>query len=243
MAEIVGVAIAPAVQPVRYLRIGRALFDIIVCVVACRASSSDRDALLPALDPDRASLRCGAASASSILTRPRAIFSGGAASRAAGLARHDTIRACVIFPVPTTHWLAGSVINNQSLLCCSTAICFGCDRWGLFIGMQTSRGDIELFDGQAAPVEDRRVAGSDRRSASRLKTLKGAQVVWRAAVPVRCVVRNQSGTGACLEVLDPIPGVFDLVFDGDTSRHPCHVIWRRKNRVGVRFDRQPSTTD
>jgi hypothetical protein len=89
-----------------------------------------------------------------------------------------------------------------------------------------------------ALIDDRRVAAEDRRGAPRLRTLKGAQIIWPTAAPVKCLVRNLSTTGATLELLNPVPGTFELVFDGDQSRRSCSVVWRRETRIGVRF--QPS---
>src|ERR671914_248998 len=87
-------------------------------------------------------------------------------------------------------------------------------------------------------TDDRRVARSDRRATPRLRTLKGAQIVWPTAAPVRCIVRNLSATGASLELHSPVPSSFELVFDGDQSRRSCSVVWRRETRIGVAF--QPS---
>jgi len=96
-----------------------------------------------------------------------------------------------------------------------------------------------VVDNQVAPViddrRDRSASRGDRRISSRLRTLKGAQIVWPTAAPVKCVVRNLSQTGASLEVHGPVPGAFELVFDGDQSRRLCHVVWRGETRIGVKF--------
>jgi hypothetical protein len=84
-------------------------------------------------------------------------------------------------------------------------------------------------------VEEHRVTVSDRRESPRMRTLKGAQIVWPTAPPVKCTVRNLSTTGAALEVQSPVPGTFELVFDGDQSRRSCRVVWRRETRIGVQF--------
>ncbi len=47
------------------------------------------------------------------------------------------------------------------------------------------------------------------------------------------MVHNLSVGGACLEVNEPIPDVFLLVLDDDPQA--CRVVWRKANRVGVRF--------
>ena len=110
---------------------------------------------------------------------------------------------------------------------------------------KTRVGDTDLIEPRVAPVIDNRVAPviddrrvksrGDRRIASRLRALKGAQIVWPTAAAVKCVVRNLSQTGASLEVHGPVPGAFELVFDGDQSRRLCHVVWRGETRIGVKF--------
>jgi PilZ domain len=85
------------------------------------------------------------------------------------------------------------------------------------------------------PIDDRREAPRDRRTAKRRKTLKGAEIIWPTGLPVRCVVRNLSDDGASLEVHSPVPSTFDLIFDNDQTRHACQVVWRRETRVGVKF--------
>ena len=70
---------------------------------------------------------------------------------------------------------------------------------------------------------------------SRMRTLKGAQIVWPTGVPVNCIVRNLSTAGASLEVQSPVPNTFELVFAGDQSRRSCRVVWRRETRIGVQF--------
>ncbi len=106
--------------------------------------------------------------------------------------------------------------------------------------METKIGAAVISDGE---IEDRRGSVDDRRSSPRKKTLRGAQIFWRtgAAVvwptgaPIKCVVRNFTETGAKIEVYSPVPEEFDLLFDCDQSRRSCHVVWRRKNQIGVRF--------
>jgi hypothetical protein len=83
---------------------------------------------------------------------------------------------------------------------------------------------------------DRRTADRDRRSSPRVRTLKGAQIIWPNGFPIRCTVRNISETGAKLEVHEPIlQNTFDLVFDLDQSRHSCRVVWRKEPFMGVKF--------
>ena len=89
-------------------------------------------------------------------------------------------------------------------------------------------------------VEEHRVADSNRRESLRMRTLKGAKIVWPTGVPINCIVRNLSTSGASLEVQSPVPSAFELVFEGDQSRRSCCVIWRRETRIGVKFQSSKS---
>jgi hypothetical protein len=119
------------------------------------------------------------------------------------------------------------------------------NRCGLFaspaggLHMKTLEDDASLIDDRriaAKPViKDRREGASNRRRVNRMRTLKGAQIVWPTAAPVTCVVRNLSKIGAALELQTPVANNFELVFDGDQSRRSCVVVWRRPGRIGVKF--------
>ena len=77
---------------------------------------------------------------------------------------------------------------------------------------------------------------SERRTKDRQRVLKAGRIVFNGGASVLdCTVRNVSGTGACLVVVNAltIPAEFELQFDGD--RQPSEVVWRQANRVGVRF--------
>ena len=52
-----------------------------------------------------------------------------------------------------------------------------------------------------------------------------------------CLIRNQSETGAALEVVSPvgIPGQFTLLIAAQRVR--CTVIWRTEKLIGVKFHR------
>ena len=75
----------------------------------------------------------------------------------------------------------------------------------------------------------------DRRMSPRINTLKGGQIVWPNGVPVKCIIRNLSRTGAKLEVSSPVPHTFELVFDDDQSRRSCRVVWQKETQMGVNF--------
>jgi hypothetical protein len=78
--------------------------------------------------------------------------------------------------------------------------------------------------------------GRPRRRLPRSKTFKGAELLWPNGVPVKCIVRNISETGAKLEVFGPVlRNVVDLIFDQDHSKRSCRVVWRKERMVGVEF--------
>jgi hypothetical protein len=96
--------------------------------------------------------------------------------------------------------------------------------------------ELELDRRGVGSSDPRREATTPRRKSPRMRTLKGAQLVWLTGGPVKCIVRNLSEGGACLEVHGLIPhNTFDLIFDSDQSRYSCAVVWRRPPRMGVKF--------
>jgi len=77
---------------------------------------------------------------------------------------------------------------------------------------------------------------AEARSVSRHRVLKAGTIDFMGGGAIDCTVRNLSATGAALEVTSQtgIPEKFALVVD---DQHlPCHVIWRKGYRIGVRFD-------
>jgi hypothetical protein len=96
--------------------------------------------------------------------------------------------------------------------------------------------DDRRAENQSPQAEQRRGPDNTRRRAPRIKTLKGAQIISPNAVPLRCVVRNISETGACIEVYEPVlQNTFELVFDLNQARRTCRVMWRKHPRMGVQF--------
>ncbi len=91
---------------------------------------------------------------------------------------------------------------------------------------------------QLAEIDDRRKT-ADRRKSSRKRILKVGRTFWPNGDSSECIVCNLSDTGAQLELRGPVPNLFDLVVDGDSSRRPCSVVWRKANRIGVKFQ-EPS---
>jgi hypothetical protein len=54
---------------------------------------------------------------------------------------------------------------------------------------------------------------------------------------IACLIRNQSETGAALEVVSAIelPAQFTLLVAPDRTRHSCTIIWRMGKMIGVKF--------
>ena len=94
-----------------------------------------------------------------------------------------------------------------------------------------------LTDGRSAEVDeiDDRRSVPDRRELSRRKVLRGGRAVWPNGDSTKVIVYNLSDTGARLEICGPVPNTFDIVIDGDQYPLSCRVVWRRVNRIGVKF--------
>lgn len=77
----------------------------------------------------------------------------------------------------------------------------------------------------------------ERRSKSRHRVLKAGTIEFGGGA-IDCTVRNFSETGAALDVTSPlgIPEHFTLVIPVDDAHRPCHVVWRKEKRIGVKFD-------
>jgi hypothetical protein len=73
------------------------------------------------------------------------------------------------------------------------------------------------------------------RTFSRHRVLKAGTIEFGGGA-INCMVRNQSATGAALDVASPvgIPEHFTLIADG--LRLPCCIIWRKEKRIGIAFD-------
>lgn len=78
---------------------------------------------------------------------------------------------------------------------------------------------------------------NEHRKAQRRRVLKTGTISINRTAAIDCRVRNQSGAGACLDVVSPlgIPDDFELVTGDDHIPHPCHVVWRSEKRIGVAF--------
>ncbi len=77
---------------------------------------------------------------------------------------------------------------------------------------------------------------TEKRSTPRRRVLKSGSILFGGGA-IDCVIRNESGSGAALEVASPlgVPTEFDLMEVGsDASRH-CLIVWRTLTRIGVKF--------
>jgi hypothetical protein len=92
-------------------------------------------------------------------------------------------------------------------------------------------------DADANDIDDRRTT-PDRRRGSRRKVLKVGRAFWPNADSSECLVHNVSEEGAQLQLRGVVPNVFDLLIEGDSWLRTCSVVWRKANRVGVRFQEE-----
>ena len=79
-------------------------------------------------------------------------------------------------------------------------------------------------------------AVDENRTAPRRRLLKSGKISFGGST-IDCTVRNFSETGAALDVVSPIgiPEHFTLLIEADHVDFPCHVVWRKPSRIGVRF--------
>jgi len=78
----------------------------------------------------------------------------------------------------------------------------------------------------------------DNRSSFRRRTLKAGQIVFHEqSSAVDCMVRNLSENG-CQVVLSNqagVPSKFELHMPMSGERFECEVIWRKLNKIGIKF--------
>jgi hypothetical protein len=77
----------------------------------------------------------------------------------------------------------------------------------------------------------------ERRHSPRSRTLRAGKILFNNKRSViDCMVRNISAHGACLLVANVVgPACFDLIIDGESTSHPCTMVWHAANRLGVEF--------
>ncbi len=76
----------------------------------------------------------------------------------------------------------------------------------------------------------------NHRTAPRKRVLKAGEIEFGGGA-IDCTVRNLSETGAAVSVASPvgIPAEFNLVIVSDHVNRRCRVVWRKENRIGIRF--------
>ena len=77
---------------------------------------------------------------------------------------------------------------------------------------------------------------SEKRIAPRHRVLKAGTIEFGGGA-IDCTVRNLSDTGSALSVESPvgIPTEFSLIVISDQVNRMCRVVWRKDNRIGIRF--------
>jgi hypothetical protein len=77
----------------------------------------------------------------------------------------------------------------------------------------------------------------EKRAIPPRRVLK-AGVIEVSGGTINCTVRNLSSVGASLDVSTPvgIPDTFILTIPSDGLRFACRVVWRKAERIGIRFD-------
>jgi hypothetical protein len=77
----------------------------------------------------------------------------------------------------------------------------------------------------------------ENRKVPRQRTYKGGFVSSLAGGGLSCLIRNLTTIGACLELESPvgIPDEFVLVIRPENQKRTCRVVWRKGQRIGVRF--------
>ena len=87
------------------------------------------------------------------------------------------------------------------------------------------------------PAEAPDEPGAQRRQSPRRKVIKGALIVFQQGhCSMRCRILDLSDTGALLAPMDVLlcPREFVLKPDVGEPRN-CEVMWRKSDRIGVRF--------
>ena len=76
----------------------------------------------------------------------------------------------------------------------------------------------------------------ENRREPRHRTFKGGSILFGAAAPIDCIIRNISDAGAAIDVPPVgIPDTFTLLIKPELRKRDCQVIWRSSSRIGVRF--------
>ena len=79
---------------------------------------------------------------------------------------------------------------------------------------------------------------TERRSYERQQMRKAAKIVWNSGSSILdCALGNVSKTGAMIEIPSAltVSEEFELRWDNNARRQHCIVVWRKLDRVGVKF--------
>jgi hypothetical protein len=78
---------------------------------------------------------------------------------------------------------------------------------------------------------------AERRSEMRRRVFKGGVITFEGA-GIDCTVRNMSGGGAVLDVVEAanIPPTFRLAIKADDFIARCRVVWNKGRRFGIAFE-------
>jgi PilZ domain len=78
----------------------------------------------------------------------------------------------------------------------------------------------------------------ERRKITRMRVLKGAKFSLGKSSVIDCVVRDMTNVGAGVEVPNTLelPEAMDLTLNGSRSFRRCRRVWRKLNKIGVKFN-------
>ena len=82
----------------------------------------------------------------------------------------------------------------------------------------------------------------EQRRAQRVDCLIAGQIVLNNGSEIRCVIRNLSLYGACLQVSSHfgVPEDIFLWILGERVKRPCSIVWRSSRELGVQFSNAPA---
>jgi hypothetical protein len=78
----------------------------------------------------------------------------------------------------------------------------------------------------------------EHRSSRRQRVLKSGKIIYNnGSIVIDCTIRNISETGAQLQIPTSvgIPDRFDFSETMGGTRRPVMVLWRKGDRIGIRF--------
>ncbi|MBA5776834.1 PilZ domain-containing protein [Stappia sp. F7233] len=84
------------------------------------------------------------------------------------------------------------------------------------------------------------MSNSERRKATRRRTLKGGKIILGRVSVFDCTVRNLSDTGALLKLPSTvgIPDEFEFKIANDDIHVIAKVRWRTETEIGVFFEKR-----